>query len=543
MSSNSEAGGDNQKGNSTTGDTEKKPGKPKPFKPRYRGKGGKQKYQPVMKSSSVDFKGQTSDINGVLALMNETVTAKKPYEDFKEGLSLYCSTNLDYGVDLQPLIMKGIDPKPEMVAKFDPGDPTDEQINNPGQKYRYEKKLSAFLDREEQLTDNIKVLYQLIWNQCTPALQAHLKSFDNFDENHRKQDAQWLIKTVKQAMAGISSRGNKWFTLIKVVRALLNFKQKPNEDTEDYSNRFGDAIDNVRLVGGENFLRSVQLAGDKKSDTATPAELAVAEEEFLSALMIMCADDGRYSILKAKLEDDACLGDDKIPTDKQAAYDALNNHSTDVEHKSLTLNSGKGGGSDSGKPKGGGHHSIDVQMVQQKAKGSGNPVPGSDGILHDRITCYACGKKGHYSFACPTIDDDQESNGKSGVGCTQMGYALRQRGDPMINPSWILLDSCSTTSTFHDKSLVSNIHKCAPADELHLYSSGGGYSVFDQKGWCTFLPTEVYYSENSIANIFSLKDVANIPGVTVTMDTSKARAMYVHYNGTTFPLILMTTIF
>ena len=45
------------------------------------------------------------------------------------------------------------------------------------------------------------------------------------------------------------------------------------------------------------------------------------------------------------------------------------------------------------------------------------------------------------------------------------------------------------------------------------------------------LPLEVHFNPSSIANIISLSDVANLEGARVTMDSSVARAINLHFNG------------
>ena len=54
---------------------------------------------------------------------------------------------------------------------------------------------------------------------------------------------------------------------------------------------------------------------------------------------------------------------------------------------------------------------------------------------------------------------------------------------------------------------------------------------FNQKAKLKLLPMSIYYNKDSMANILAFADVASIPGVRITMDTDKERAMNVAYDG------------
>ena len=43
----------------------------------------------------------------------------------------------------------------------------------------------------------------------------------------------------------------------------------------------------------------------------------------------------------------------------------------------------------------------------------------------------------------------------------------------IINPNWILLDTCSTISSIRDKNIVQNIQPCDAVEELRAYKNGG----------------------------------------------------------------------
>ena len=62
----------------------------------------------------------------------------------------------------------------------------------------------------------------------------------------------------------------------------------------------------------------------------------------------------------------------------------------------------------------------------------------------------------------------------------------------------------------------------------------GGLISFDKKSTLKLLPMKFHFNKNSMATILSFKEVTDIPGVRITTDTEKERAMTVYLgNGRT----------
>ena len=68
-------------------------------------------------------------------------------------------------------------------------------------------------------------------------------------------------------------------------------------------------------------------------------------------------------------------------------------------------------------------------------------------------------------------------------------------------------------------------------EDILTLSTNAGCRFFDQQAMLNFLLMLVHFYKDSMATILSMKDVANVPGVRVHMDTNIKRAIKVFIKG------------
>jgi hypothetical protein len=134
--------------------------------------------------------------------------------------------------------------------------------------------------------------------------------------------------------------------------------------------------------------------------------------------------------------------------------------------------------------------------------------------------------QGGYSVDVPSPSSNSATSGPETVanGTTLVQYAvmMAQAELATIDPTWILLDSQSTISVFKNKDMLHNVRG---SPHVLQAITNGGYQDSNMIGDFPNLG-EVWYNENSIANILSLADVRKV--CTVTMDSSRSTSMDVH---------------
>ena len=102
-----------------------------------------------------------------------------------------------------------------------------------------------------------------------------------------------------------------------------------------------------------------------------------------------------------------------------------------------------------------------------------------------------------------------------------------------IDPNWILLDTCSSDSVFRSSKFVSNITQCSEDNILNIISNGGSYT-YDTTATFDIFSMLIYFKENTLANVLSFKQIAALPNVKITTDTSIAKAISVHVGDKVF---------
>ena len=88
----------------------------------------------------------------------------------------------------------------------------------------------------------------------------------------------------------------------------------------------------------------------------------------------------------------------------------------------------------------------------------------------------------------------------------------------MINKTCILLNTFYTEIVTNNFDYVEDVNNFSKHEELTVLMNGRSL-IFDRKGRLTFLPLNLHVNKDYLAILLYIKDVNNIPGVRVTMDT------------------------
>ena len=470
-------------------------------------------YNPTtITSHSYDYSGENKDIGVILAMRTERYSKKVVFSIFIERLKNHVLTSFDDAKDIVELLEQRKDPADDIVKQA----PKD-LVNNKDsdvEKWMNLERCKRHMRRLETLENNKQTLYGLMWGQCSSGLQEVIKADDDYKKKAKDFDCVWLLEKLNLVSAGVDEKANKYSTLVRAITAFVTIRQGQSESNDSFRKRIEANAVTLELAGGGHVLYSPKISEASDKNNPKDDEKEVEIQRFKAMIMILRADPARYGVLQESLFEGVYKGRDEFPETLTAAYDLLQRIANDFTIYTT-------GSSRFSRFKAKAQKRLGaISFLQSSGEETDDLVPGRDGKIHPKIVCHNCHKRGHYSNQCP-------NNRKQFAH-----FTLTQNKMQVVNKHWLLLDSCSTVSVCCNPQMVQHIRECAPGQGITVLTNGGSQS-FNKTADLNCLPIEVHYNAESMANILSLSDVANLEGARITMDTDVERAIVLHYKGDT----------
>ena len=476
----------------------------------------------VLDQTTKHFKGDIADINGVIGLKHERIDRKLDYEKFIDKFAGYISTHVKMGTYIGEMIQDGTDPLKALEKDAMPEEIADMDNASESEKFQWKEEMKLFIADKQMMNKNKRVTYKMMFGQCSPSLQEVIIANKDYKVKSESFDIKWLMDEIRKASAGLDRTSNEVVQWETAMMTLLNMRQYNQESNQAYLRRFKENVATLELSGGDQVLYSSKITGESY-EAASETTKAEVREKVLAVLFMRRACRSRYGRKIEENEDRDAKGKDEYPTTLVQAFDTLTSWSL--------LNVKRARNRDH--PYGSRTGTTFVQVSELTVTEDGETYVhginshGQQVPLKRHITCSRCQKKGHYADKCPERNGGAGGTQQSGTTMVQVGVSCtQQKEDSPIPSSMIILDSASTNSCFMNKHLVKNISEVAEEDHLVIISTGGA-TTFQQKAECKLLPMDVWYNEESLANILSLKEVSNLDGVKVVLDTSKDPAIKV----------------
>ena len=367
------------------------------------------------------------------------------------------------------------------------------------------EEINQYVSRVKNLQSDMAALHSVIWGQCSEAHKAKIKSLPDYQAKADAYDCAWLIQKIGSVMQTFEETHHPATSMAIVLTSLLNCRQGAEQKISDYVDRLCTLADTIDHHGGK--LGNLYPVKDTDSNTSRSL--------FLASLCIQNADRLRFGTLIATLANQFLLGHNEYPKDLADAQGLLTNYQVPVNHVR--------------RPPG----NISTHHSNRSTPDSGTtfaqaavpaPVPDSRGRLFDDVCCYNCSSMGHYAGDCPTTPNTTNTQTQAtdtGTTLLQHAFVLAQHKH-QINPNWILLDSQSTISVFNNPAMLTNIRD---SGRTLRAITNGGHQDSTKVGDFPNLG-EVWFNEQSIANILSLSEVSQV--CRVTMDSHDKKALNVH---------------
>ena len=278
----------------------------------------------TINNDHLNFQGACPDIDSVLGMPNEKITAKESYDVFTEKLATYVTSTFKHGSDVVCAIRELVHPKKSFEKKYLPNDPDEKELEaSRAKRFLFETKIKLYCQREQDMMSSLDRIFALVWGQCSQGLTSALKHTKDFQGKQDSCDVIWLLQQVKELTSGIDYKTNKYFRYQQAMLKFWTIKQGQYESTDAFFTRFNSTYQTLEFAGGADSL----FSNDLFESTGVPADDKVEEKACVERVKAMCliqrSDLNRYSELVTELKNASYVGNDEYPTTTADAYDLL----------------------------------------------------------------------------------------------------------------------------------------------------------------------------------------------------------------------------
>ena len=511
---------------------------------------GRAKTKWTKNKSKTTFTGKTTEMNGQVFQLQAEQRKKGQFQETLDQLWIYSSSIYKKDIKHLKILFTQLEqpqlPKPELSSQ---PSTSDEAI--------FKEEIRQYIKDRKSLETTLASLYNVVWGQCSKLLQNKLKSskhYSNFDNN---SDVAALLKEIKTLSNKIEENTSIYDSLHEAKVKFYRYQQADDDTLADHMRNFKDLCQTIEYHGGDIFFDKDMIEYEVEDDTknnvkkASPKEYRTRIIEKAKAVaFIKSANRKSYGKLLSSIREQHSFKIDVYPKTLSDAYEMLSSHTIHTNPTKSRKDNRTNTTSEQSNVRSGGDSGLgrsDTSYLQTDI------VAGTDGRTIEHITCYSCGKKGHYADNCPEGSNGNESNEQHVQTASQNRQNINESDesdeqmlqveddDYIVHFSWtqmaqtvgnkynetdILLDTGSTFSVFKNHQMLLNIRDGKKT--LKAYTNGGrqdSTKVGDLPGFFT-----VWYNPNSMINILSWADVSR--KFRITADTAMGKYITVHLSDT-----------
>ena len=297
------------------------------------------------------FTVNTTEMKGHVFQPRHVSKNANQYHDTVEVLRQYVAKEYETGRELMALFL----PTPVQPAVAEPpDDPTPTGQTTDGalklttrDTKTFELSIKRYLEREDQLKDDMHALFYVILGQCDKAITAKLESINGYTTQAAQGNCLWLLQHVHATMNQFNSGQYPYVALFQACRRFYNMSQGKKTVTE-YYHAFKTEYDTIGLLHGwppPDLELDAGLQPGVAGESDTDVQAAIHQRE-VATYFILGADRNRFGKLQCDLQDNYTGGTNQFPNTLTAAYnlllttDAANNAPSDAE--ALDDNGGAG---------------------------------------------------------------------------------------------------------------------------------------------------------------------------------------------------------
>jgi hypothetical protein len=370
-------------------------------------------------------------------------------------------------------------------------------------KFTWKEDYKAMRVRKDKYNENESNAWALIYDQCAPELKNKLEGTVDYITCKNKNDVVSLISMIRSYCCQFDTLNDEYMSIVGAIKNLLYLFQKPTQTNSDYQEDFMAMVEVIEEYGGAgsltyfpNMIKKELKTKSIDMEKATGDEMKEAKKtvrnKFLAALMLNGANRDKYGDLKRSMAENYVTGTSEYPESPEVVLRILNAYV----------------------PPAGWNRRIKQDPANLSYDGALFAQSDGDDSWKANITCHGCGKKGHLKRECPNKkerDKDQMhiTIDKEDKPADDENLFVQHKSNGMVNKNYLLLDNQSTVNQIANPSILKNIRKSSKPIKIHC---NAGMSKTDLEGELGGMT--VYHNPNGIANVLSLKSVAEKHRVT-----------------------------
>ena len=330
-------------------------------------------------------------MNGHVFQCYEEQGDRRQYAKTVEALGNHAKKTLKYAEDLAPLFAEEMT-APTIAVPEDPGEGQGRLTEA-----LWTEAVKESAARIRALRSNMATIHAVIWGQCSEAMKAKIKSLTPYTRKATENDCLWFLKQIKSVTLQFDSRMNAFISLLDARASFLNCRQKEGQPCNVYLEALNAWVDAIEYHGGsvsESYELIPEYAEGIRRSIAVRKYMA--RDKTLAIAFIRGADKTRYGTLIDELANQYAMGKDEYPTDLNAAYSALVSYKSPANTRAAPASTPRATAAPAtATPAVAAPEARALTFSQQGA------TAGTNGLVHENVTCFACNTVGHYSADCP----------------------------------------------------------------------------------------------------------------------------------------------